>query len=49
MPQIIPDDLKLQRDSIRGSLNEVNNDIAMETGDSGFGGTSLSSADLTSE
>ena len=29
MPQITPDDLELQRDSIRGSLNEINNDIAM--------------------
>ena len=38
MPQIIPDDLELQRDSIRGSLNEINNDIAMEMRDAGFGG-----------
>ena len=29
MPQITADDLELQRDSIRGSLNEINNDIAM--------------------
>ena len=38
MPQITPDDLELQRDSIRGSLNEINNDIAMEMRDAGFGG-----------
>ena len=37
MPQITPDDLELQRDSIRGSLNEINNDIAMEMRDAGFG------------
>ena len=38
MAQIIPDDLELQRDSIRDSLNEINNDIAMEMRDAGFGG-----------
>jgi hypothetical protein len=38
MPQITPDDLGLQRDSIRGSLNEINNDIATEMRDAGFGG-----------
>ena len=38
MPQITPDDLELQRDSIKGSLNEINNDIAMEMRDAGFGG-----------
>ena len=37
MPQIIPDDLELQRDSIKESLNEINNDIAMEMRDAGFG------------
>jgi hypothetical protein len=36
MPQIFTDDLELQRDSIRGSLNEINNDIAMEMRDVGF-------------
>ena len=29
MPKITPDDLGLQRDSIGGSLNEINNDIAV--------------------
>ena len=38
MPQITPDDLELQRDGIRGSVNEINNDIAMEMRDAGFGG-----------
>ena len=38
MPQITPDDLEFQRDNIRGSLNEINNDIAMEMRDAGFGG-----------
>ena len=38
MPQITPDDLEHQRDSIRGSLNEINNDIAVEMRDAGFGG-----------
>ena len=38
MPQIVPDDLEFQRDSIRSSLNEINNDIAMEMRDAGFGG-----------
>jgi hypothetical protein len=38
MPQITPDGLELQRDSIRGSLNEINNDIAIEMRDAGFGG-----------
>jgi hypothetical protein len=38
MPQINPDDLELQRDSVRDSLNEINNDIAMEMRDAGFGG-----------
>jgi hypothetical protein len=38
MPQITPDDLELQRDSIRGSLNEINNDIAMEMRDAGLAG-----------
>jgi hypothetical protein len=38
MPQIAPDDLEIQRDSVRGSLNEINNDIAMEMRDAGFGG-----------
>ena len=38
MPPITPDDLELRRDSIRGSFNEINNDIAMEMRDAGFGG-----------
>ena len=38
MPQITPDDLEHQRDSVRGSLNEINNDIAVEMRDAGFGG-----------
>ena len=38
MPQITLDDLELQRDGIRGSLNEINNDIAMEMRDAGFDG-----------
>ena len=41
MPPITPDDLELQRDSIRGSLNEINNDIAMEMRDAGFGGIAV--------
>ncbi len=36
MPQITRDDLELRRNSVRGSLNEITNDIAMEMRDAGL-------------